>query len=196
MTVPIIIEGPDESGKTTLALALLGYFHPEAGILKSPASRSPEWSSYFDSWVGKVTSDANEAILILDRVPEISELVYGPIMREKSRLNSPVASILNLPKEAVIILCHPKPGPLKGTHFAGGAQLLRTEDQGAIIGGYEVVGALVQEFTQTIHWYYWNYHWNALLSKLPVRLPNVNVTFEDSLKRGTEMVRDLPREAF
>ena len=196
MTVPIIIEGPDESGKTTLAIALFGYFYPEAWILKSPAGTSLEWYPYFDNWVGKVTSDADQAILLLDRVPELSEAVYGPIMRGSSRLNSPLGSLLNLPTDGLVIFCQPEPGPLKGKHYATGAKLLRPEDQGAIIGAYKIVESFVKQFVPVYQWYYWSGHWNDLLSQLPVNLPTVNLSFEEALERGRSIVEDLPKAAF
>ncbi len=196
MTVPIIIEGPDESGKTTLAIALLGYFYPEAWILKSPASKSPDWYPFFENWVGKVTVEAAQSILLLDRVPEISEAVYGPIMRGSSRLNSPLGSLLNLPSNGLVIFCHSKPGALENEHYAGDQLLLRPEDQEAIVGAYKIVESFVKQFMPVYQWYYWSGHWNDLLSKMPVKLPTRNLTFEEALSKGTEIVEDLPKDAF
>ena len=200
MTIPIIIEGPDESGKTTLAIALLGYFYPDVGLLKSPAGKSPDWYPYFDNWVGRVTTAAAQSILLLDRVPEISEAVYGPIMRGSSRLNSPLGSLLNLPKNGLVIFCQfPRTRPrgdLFEEHTVTGGRIIMPSDQLAIAGAYKIVESFVKQFVPVIQWQYWNYHWNSLISKLPVKLPTVNLSFEEALGKGRSIVEDLPKEAF
>ena len=188
----IIKEGPDESGNTTLATALFGHYGEDAFYLKSPAGKSSEWYPYFDAWVGRVIGDTRTGIQILDRIPEISEMVYGPIMRNGSRLNNPIASILNLPRGSVVIFCHAPEGLLKGEHYAAGAKLLRPEDQGAIIGGYKVIESLVKESgVQVLHWYYWRTEelWKSLLTQLALR-SNEPGFFENAWAKGRDKLHE------
>ncbi len=188
----IIIEGPDESGKTTLATALLGYFGDDAAYVKSPAGRSPEWYHYFDSWVGKVMEDTRKPLWIFDRCPEISELVYGPVMRGFSRLNNPIASILGMPKGSVAIFCEfPSfPKGLKGYHEAVGGHPVSPSKQRELIGGYKIATTLVHEVMTVLPWRYWESDriWDILLSQLPFTTDRT-ITFDEALEEGEELIQ-------
>ncbi len=194
----IIIEGPDESGKTTLATALIGYFDGSAAYLKSPAGRDPMWSQYYNAWVGRVSSDKRKFTHILDRVPEISELVYGPIIRDTSRLNNPMASILSLPKNTKVVFCQfPVKENLQDTHVAAGGKTITQEDQIKIQGGYRVVEAMVQPLVNGVYrWYYWRRDrmWSALILYLdPVGYNSQIPLFNEALERGKEILHGNTR---
>lgn len=78
-----ILEGPDGSGKTTLAEYLTE--HTERPILHSPGLRHGR--DEMIAWVLKRLSSPDRDDYILDRFPLISELVYGPIIRSGAELN-------------------------------------------------------------------------------------------------------------
>lgn len=74
----IILEGPDGSGKTTLAEQL----HKQTGYMLLHRSHSTDTgaTSLFDEYAQVIRSGKN---CIMDR-SWYSEMVYGPIMRDKS----------------------------------------------------------------------------------------------------------------
>lgn len=78
----VIIEGVDNSGKTTLAKKLSSYF--DAPLVHSPGIRlTPEamihWAERTFNIPGKI---------FYDRHPCISEEVYGPVLRYKNAFNT------------------------------------------------------------------------------------------------------------
>ena len=85
----IIVEGPDESGKTELVNKLAAHY-VGSRIVKSPAGRSIEWHSSWNDWVKGFARTNVNVPLILDRTPEISELVYGSVVRNYSRVQDPL----------------------------------------------------------------------------------------------------------
>jgi len=76
----IIVEGPDSSGKTTLAKELASQFG--LNYLKSPGPKTD-----YDWWMSVLTLPTDQlAKLICDRFL-FSEFVYGPIVRGKIKLS-------------------------------------------------------------------------------------------------------------
>lgn len=84
-----IIEGPDGAGKTTLVEQLKSQM-PVATVLRFgvPKDADAQFLMYADA----IMQNANRAI-ILDRA-WYSELVYGPVMRDGSKLTVPHISAL------------------------------------------------------------------------------------------------------
>lgn len=81
----IILEGPDNSGKSTLANAIQTWLGPESCyIIKSPASVSVDWDDNWSSWAVDHYYDEEQdgRLYILDRTPEISEPIYASIYRQ------------------------------------------------------------------------------------------------------------------
>ncbi len=110
----IILEGPDSSGKTTLAHALVGWMGPDkCRYVKSPAGKTKEWDEGWNEWnayqIGR--SHMSRRTYILDRTPEISELVYGPVVRGFTRLRNPLSSLTRLkhPDTLIIMTSTDKP---------------------------------------------------------------------------------------
>lgn len=80
----IILEGPDNSGKTTLASSIQSWLGEDyVKIIKSPASISTDWQDEWEYWLlDHWHEEEKEGILyILDRTPEISEPIYASIYR-------------------------------------------------------------------------------------------------------------------
>lgn len=81
----IILEGPDNSGKSTLANAIQEWLGKESCyIIKSPASVSKDWDDNWSSWAVDHYYDEEQdgRLYILDRTPEISEPIYASIYRQ------------------------------------------------------------------------------------------------------------------
>jgi len=80
----IILEGADNTGKSTLAEALHAHFGPNAVVVKSPAKYF-DWDDSMNEWTSEFVEASSvmssNFYFILDRVPEISELIYGAIFR-------------------------------------------------------------------------------------------------------------------
>lgn len=78
----LIIEGCDGSGKTTLFRNLRYYLN---GVFLSSSGPPEDHQLYVETqWIAQVPS---QTTLVLDRFRLISELVYGPILRERSRVD-------------------------------------------------------------------------------------------------------------
>ena len=80
----IVLEGPDNSGKTTLASSIQDWLGEDyVKVIKSPASISTDWKEEWEYWLlDHWHEEEKEGILyILDRTPEISEPIYGSIYR-------------------------------------------------------------------------------------------------------------------
>lgn len=103
----IIIEGPDGSGKTTLANMLstqTGYPIIHNVQPKTPEEKAEMWRSYIEL----IKSGRN---LILDRA-WYSEMVYGPIMRGASALDYPLMYELEravAKRGGMVIYCRDNP---------------------------------------------------------------------------------------
>lgn len=83
----IVLEGPDESGKTTLAERLHDHFMPVFPPANVEIQRSPVkehgWSHEYNHYLINLCQVTNH-LVIQDRSPEISESIYG-YMRGGSR---------------------------------------------------------------------------------------------------------------
>ena len=80
----IVLEGPDNSGKTTLASSIQNWLGGDyVKVIKSPASISTSWKEEWEYWLlDHWHEEEKEGILyILDRTPEISEPIYGTVYR-------------------------------------------------------------------------------------------------------------------
>jgi hypothetical protein len=140
--VPVIIlEGPDSSGKSTLARALAGWIGPEVcRVFKSPASREARWYSTWESHISTniLVSKKLGQVHILDRTPEISEMIYGPIVRGTSRLKNPTASLLQA-RDRDVITVFMNPHRLKGTHADAQGNKITNAYHEQIVGGYTIL---------------------------------------------------------
>ncbi len=90
----IVLEGPDNSGKSTLANAIQNWLGSDVvHIVKSPASVSKGWQDEWEYWLlDHWHEEEKEGILyILDRTPEISEPIYASIFRNGEIRNSKFA---------------------------------------------------------------------------------------------------------
>jgi hypothetical protein len=85
----IILEGADNSGKTTMAHALADAHQGESLILKygmpDPPDQNP-FAEYEAGLIDRMNPDP-EALTIVDRWA-LGDIIYGPLMRGKARLNA------------------------------------------------------------------------------------------------------------
>ena len=99
----IVIEGPDGSGKTTLAYKLAEH----TNWLYYHGGDPPKTKAEVDDRIYKMQSDARRPV-IYDRCTLISEQIYGPIFRNKNHVDYPDSRLLDLYSEGVtIIYCRP-----------------------------------------------------------------------------------------
>lgn len=102
----VVVEGPDNSGKSTLVEAIRAIDPRARVVLGGPASR--------DALLARMTAafvmhEAGE-VVVCDRFPAVSEPVYGPILRERSELDDVDArASLGCLKAvgAVVVYCRP-----------------------------------------------------------------------------------------
>jgi len=96
----IIIEGMDNSGKTTLAKALSSHFN-------YPLVHSCGYCPNMLSWA---KTSLSRGYRIYDRHPCISELVYGPVLRANNKFDSPEGIKISeqfIKRRPLIIYCKP-----------------------------------------------------------------------------------------
>lgn len=99
----IVVEGCDNSGKTTLALAL-------ASAMKLVFMKNcirPTDRNEVLTWMQFIRSFQPNDRLITDRIPVISELVYGETLRGKSLVRQRETFITLLGINPTIIYCRP-----------------------------------------------------------------------------------------
>lgn len=102
----IILEGPDNSGKSTLAAKL----HRDLGIRVIHSIKPSEnWTSkmVYEHCLKQIAPQTEVAIL--DRVTAISEAIYGPICRGESALgNYQTEALLDLwQRPYTVVYCRP-----------------------------------------------------------------------------------------
>lgn len=85
----IVLEGCDGTGKTTLAKALVG-----RGFEVVHNGPPPKRGSLFEHYTRQLRRVRRGQDVVFDRL-HLGELVYGPVMREGSRLTWPEAWLLN-----------------------------------------------------------------------------------------------------
>ena len=92
----IILEGPDEGGKTTLAHAIAGlaiHNNLQPQLVKSPAGKTTQWEEPWEIWVKIHEARAHQFpshLYILDRVPEVSEPIYAYAHHRSPRYRHPI----------------------------------------------------------------------------------------------------------
>lgn len=139
----IILEGPDESGKTMLATALYGYTYPNSVVTKSPAA-SPLWHDEYGMYVQKHLGRNDGRTWIFDRVPEISELVYGAVKREAVRLADPMQSLKSLRHPKVMVIACRRSGIHIDQHHDAEGDFIDASEHDQIVGGYKVAFELLR----------------------------------------------------
>lgn len=76
----VVVEGPDGSGKSTLLGKLAETFEVDVSHSGGPPKNREEWLQKLQIiWDLKWGADRGDTILV-DRLPQISESVYGPLM--------------------------------------------------------------------------------------------------------------------
>lgn len=139
----VLLEGPDESGKTTLAMLLIRQLM-EAGIQvqyrKSPAGKDEVWFSYYDTYLSDLASVKNHSgpVFILDRTPEISESVYGTV-RGKIRGSGLICQVDEwLRKDIFMVFCT-APKTLDKDHTDTFGNVITRDKHHDIVALYNVI---------------------------------------------------------
>ena len=114
MKRPIVIEGPDGCGKSFLVRRLVEFY---------PGLRPYHSGGPPDSQMGLMLRmlriqrviDETPSAIVLDRVPMISELVYGPVMRDELRMPRKESLLYLAALHPVVVYC--KIPPQDATHY-------------------------------------------------------------------------------
>lgn len=116
MVFILVIEGMDNTGKSTLALKFKNEFNFE---IKHSPGKSFSWG-----WVKKEINRCE--LIIYDRFPLISEQVYGPVLRGENRIFSNLGDYWLSQfqqKEPLIIYCRPPAGVI--SDFSGNEEQMK-----------------------------------------------------------------------
>lgn len=111
----IIVEGPDNSGKTTLIKFLskhLQFYHYAQG--NPPTDQQSILVRARD-----LVYIYGPTRTICDRVPFISEKVYGPVLRDMDMLEGTTFLTAAIAKGVPVIYCRPSLNYAEGTHRIG-----------------------------------------------------------------------------
>lgn len=96
MRRPIVVEGPDGAGKSTLCRDLAYVFGMEVFHTGGPLKDA-------DEAVSRVQRMKEAGAVIFDRVPHISERVYGPLRPDGKVFEVPMNTLAEL--NPIVILC-------------------------------------------------------------------------------------------
>lgn len=100
----IVVEGPDNAGKTTLVSQLAKRLHAASVKLERLPQSDEHVLTHFSAL--QVIGDRLQTDVITDRFPTISDFVYGPIIRGKTPLTITIAK-QTWWQMAAIIYCRP-----------------------------------------------------------------------------------------
>jgi hypothetical protein len=110
----IVVEGPDGSGKSTLLAKLAETFDVEVSHSGGPPKDREAWDAKLQIiWDCKWRADRGETVLV-DRLPQISETVYGPLMGRD--LYEPLYRLDREVQELGLVLVYCKAGSAKFMH--------------------------------------------------------------------------------
>jgi len=134
----IIVEGMDNSGKSTLCEGLAERFNLR--VIKRAQGPPTDKDKFLSMVVRLLTVDPE---VIYDRHPIISEAVYGPILREKNALNEELAwdDWMNalLDREPLIVYCRPPE-----------EKILCFDDRDQMVGVPENAKRLIRRYDQVM----------------------------------------------
>jgi hypothetical protein len=156
----VILEGPDESGKTTLAHALLGYADTQdlkPRYIKSPAGKDRGWFPSWDNWVThRYEETDSRSIFVLDRVPEISEVVYSWALTRRMRARHPLTTLFDWVNKPIIYVNCMGIGGLDGSHRDPFGQSIRDNHYRVCIG-YDLLSRVIDRYVQVVEYNRYEY---------------------------------------
>lgn len=154
----VILEGPDNSGKTMLARHLQDMIGPYALYLKSPAGVHQEWKDEWNHWVGDVCHSIQPPFTaILDRVPEISEPIYGLMFRGQNRAKNAVNEWVSWNEfRLLLVICEPPEGTVYDDEETVTGDPVGASEIPALSQAYGFVGNLLHGIGLYVMTYRWN----------------------------------------
>lgn len=148
----IIVEGCDNSGKTTLVNRL----SEELRLLSIINREKPPNREYIFHYVATMTFLSSQYSTIFDRWPSISEPIYGPICRNRYLLESEDLTFLHTSVSRIsplVIYCRPKDSTI--LDFGDRPQMGGVIENGdKLIRGYDVEMLRVARFLQVVNYDY------------------------------------------
>jgi len=144
-----VLEGPDLAGKTSIAQRLMTGRPPRALLRKGP----PRAGSILDQYLGPINDrlyllTTTSTHLVLDRW-HMGELVYGPLLRDKSLLTEQQADYIDMVLQTFGCSFEYVKAPLEvleQRYDLRGDTLIKRDDLKTIFDGYETI------FKTRPHW--------------------------------------------
>ena len=153
----VILEGSDDTGKSTLATKLAMAL--KAPILKAVPSEGPNQpDQYYKDWVmehlGMDYEDPSK-LKIYDRFPVISEEIYGPLLRDRNHFSPVEYWIRQLVNKATyrIIYCRPPREVVLSTVGSGIQMDGVVENSGKLLDLYDGFMKQLRDFKIPVHVY-------------------------------------------
>lgn len=81
--MPVIVEGPDGSGKTTLVKELVSYGYQLRPRHVQSSGETVDLCGYMADETAYWSNDVPQTTWLYDRFPVFGELIYGPAMRDR-----------------------------------------------------------------------------------------------------------------
>lgn len=158
----IIVEGMDNTGKTSLIRELVDRF-PQLQLAKSPGPVTRQNLLKCIEWVTHAIRNPNPCV-VYDRYSPISERVYGPVLRGKDQYGSYTFDLLRLTlrrQQPLIIYCRPPLDVIrrmKGPQVAAGQEIRPYVD--VLVQRYDWFMNVVQEM-YCVPGHYTLYDWTG-----------------------------------
>lgn len=170
----VIVEGMDNSGKTTLVRQL----SEDCRLLVMNNRRRPKTRQDILDYVAGVVPLAQRFPVILDRFAPISEPIYGPICRNTELLTRDDISQCLLrvtaeqPKPAVIIYCRPRATTI--LQFGPIPQMEGVIENGrALLQAYDETMKKLGSFWFTVLYYDWEHDsYSSLKNQVSLHFQN------------------------
>lgn len=143
----LVIEGPDNSGKSTLVTRLSKDL--KAVVVNSQVVPPPHeyWVKDYVRWYEEAARFNQQ--IVLDRHPVISDPIYGPVIRGKTPLSE--AYCRNVRSTLCVIYCRPPIGAIR--NFGERAQMTGVKEKIAdLVAGYDAMMSNPGQFRSVLRY--------------------------------------------
>jgi hypothetical protein len=170
-TAMIVVEGMDNSGKSTLCEQLGKHFgfpvehSPSKLAIVDPNS----WRKWLSEAIEKATTD-REHHIIYDRFPITSESVYGPVLRNNNLLYSEPSLILKwISTNPILVYCRPPREII--LHFGDGVQMPGVKEHAdELLNAYDLI---IETLGRSVFTFKYDFHTTNQLDSLITRIAHV-----------------------